>query len=132
LHTFTAHHTKAMYGAKIRSIREWRGFSQENIAAKLSITQTAYSRIESNQTKVDTAMLEKLAKELGVSPMDIMSAEPVVMNFYGANHGTQGNFQHIEQQIINQKELYEKLLASKDEEVAYLKRLLDGFLPKSS
>jgi transcriptional regulator with XRE-family HTH domain len=113
-----------MYGAKIRSIREWRGFSQENIAAKLSITQTAYSRIENNQTKLDTTMLEKLAKELGVSPMDIMSTELVVMNFYGANHGTQGNFRHIEQQIINQKELYEKLLSSKDEEISYLKQIV--------
>jgi len=54
-------------------IRELRGYSQENIAARLGITQTSYSRIENNQTKLDTVILEKLAKELGVTVIDILS-----------------------------------------------------------
>ena len=35
-----------MFGEKIKMIRELRGFSQENVAAKLGIAQNAYSRIE--------------------------------------------------------------------------------------
>lgn len=119
-----------MYGAKIKAIRELRGFSQENVAAKIGITQAAYSRIENNQSKLDTAVLEKIAAELGVSPIDIMSAEPIIMNFYGANHGAQGNFQHIEQQILTQKELYEKIIASKDEEIMRLQKTIDALIAK--
>ncbi|QTE35871.1 helix-turn-helix transcriptional regulator [Mucilaginibacter gossypii] len=118
-----------MYGAKIRMIRELRGYSQENVAAKLGMTQASYSRIENNQTKLDTSLLEKLAKELGVSASDIMSAEPVVVNFYGPNHGA-APFGSIGTINIEQKELYEKLLTSKDEEIAHLKLIIESLLPK--
>jgi len=53
-----------MYGEKIRLIREMRGFSQENVAAKLGIMQNAYSRIENNQTKLESSMLVKIAEVL--------------------------------------------------------------------
>ena len=118
-----------MYGAKIRMIRELRGYSQENVAAKLGMTQATYSRIENNQTKLDTGTLDKLAKELGVSPSDIMSSEPVVVNFYGPNHGA-APFGSIGTINVEQRELYEKLLASKDEEIAHLKHVIESLLPK--
>lgn len=118
-----------MYGAKIRMIRELRGFSQEHIATKLGIAQTAYSRIENNQTKLSSEILEKLAKELGVSPIDILSNEPVVVNFYGP-HGSAAPFGTVENSYLGQKELYEKMLAGKDEEILRLNKIIEGLLPK--
>ena len=103
-------------------IRELRGFSQENIAAKLGITQAAYSRIENNQTRLDTAMLEKVAKELGVTPVDILSHEPTVVNF-APNQGTQG-IGHIEHFYSFQKDLVDKIISSKDQEIASLKEVI--------
>ena len=120
-----------MYGGKIRMVRELRGFSQEHVATKLGIAQTAYSRIELNQTKLSSEMLEKIAKELGVSPVDILSNEPVVVNFYGP-HGSAAPYGTIENSYLGQKELYEKLLASKDEEIAHLKQLIESLFPKKS
>jgi transcriptional regulator with XRE-family HTH domain len=119
-----------MYGNKIRSIREMRGFSQEYVAAKLGIAQNSYSRIETNQTKLSSEMLEKLSKELGVSPADILSAEPIVVNFYGTNNGSQGNFGTIENIYTSEKELYEKIIASKDEEIARLQKTIDALIAK--
>lgn len=116
-----------MYGAKIRMIRELRGFSQENIAAKLGITQTTYSRIESNQTKMDTDMLEKLAKELGVTPIDILSHEPAVINF-ASNQGQQGNNNTIENFYSFQIELFEKIIDSKDQEIAKLQEVIASLI----
>jgi transcriptional regulator with XRE-family HTH domain len=115
-----------MHGAKIRMIRELRGYSQENIAAKLGITQATYSRIENNQAKLDTATLEKLAKELGVTPVDILSHEPTVVNF-APNQGTQG-IGHIEHFYSFQKDLVEKVIVSKDQEIANLKEIIAGLL----
>ena len=92
------------YGEKIRMIREIRGFSQEDMASKLDMAQNTYSRIEKNQTKLTAEILERLAKELGVSPVDILSTEPAIVNF-GTVHGTlQGN---IENFYTYQKELLE-------------------------
>ena len=52
------------------------------------MAQNTYSRIETNQTKLSTDMLEKIARELGVSPIDIISTEPAIVNF-SPNHGAQ-------------------------------------------
>ncbi len=119
-----------MYGDKIRSIREMRGFSQEYLSQKLGIAQNSYSRIENNQTKLSSEMLEKLAKELGVSPIDILSNEPTIINFYGANHGAQGSFGVIETFNAGQKELYEKIITGKEEEIARLQKIIDSLLAK--
>ncbi len=120
-----------MYGQKIRMIRELRGFSQEHVATMLGLTQASYSRIETNQTKLSTEMLERLAKEFGVTPADIMSTEPTVINFYGTNHGAQCTFGTVGYFDGTHKEIYEKLLASKDEEIARMQRTIDTLLART-
>jgi transcriptional regulator with XRE-family HTH domain len=119
-----------MYGPKIRMMRELQGFSQDYLATKLGMTQASYSRIENNQTKLSTDILEKIAKELGVSPADLMSTKPAVINFYGTNHGTQFTFGTIGHFDAGQKEMYEKIVASKDEEISRLNKIIEGFLQK--
>jgi transcriptional regulator with XRE-family HTH domain len=115
-----------MNGSKIRIIRELRGFSQENIASKLGITQTAYSRIENNQTKLNTGMLEKIAKELGVSSIDILSHEPTVVNF--APSQISQSFGHGENFHSFQKDLVEKIILSKDQEINNLKEIIASLM----
>lgn len=118
-----------MYGEKIRMIRELRGFSQENVAAKLGIAQNAYSRIETNQTKLEAGMLAKIAEVLEVSPMDILSSQPAIINFQ-SNKGTQQSFGYVENVISGQKELYEKMLDGKDQEIERLNKIIEKLLPK--
>jgi len=102
-----------------------RGYTQDYVAAKLGIAQNSYSRIENHQTKLSSETLEKLAKILNVTLADILSPEPIIVNFHDASNAAKSSFQHIEQQILNQKELYEKIIASKDEEIAQLKKTID-------
>lgn len=117
------------YGEKLRTIRELRGLSQENVATMLGIAQNTYSKIETNQTKLTTDMMKKLADILDVSPMDIISGQPTIVNFQ-PNEGTQNSFGYIENYVANQKELYEKILAAKDEEIGRLNRLIETLLAK--
>lgn len=97
-------------------IREMRGLSQETVADKLNIKQNAYSKIETNQTRLTTEMLDKLSKVLEVSPLDIMSQQPAIVNFQ-PNQGTQQSIGYIETFVSTQKEIYDKLIASKDAEI---------------
>lgn len=115
-----------MYGGKIKMIRELRGFSQEYMAGKLGIAQNTYSKIETNQSKLSAEMLENVAKELGVTPVDILSHEPTIVNF-ASNQGTQG-IGYIEHFYSFQKEFVEKVIASKDAEIEKLHKLIDGLL----
>lgn len=118
-----------MYGLKIRMVREMRGFSQENVAARLNISQSTYSGYETNQIKISAEMLEKVAEVLEVLPMDLMSSQPAIVNFQ-SNQGTQQAFGHVETFVSNQKELYEQMLTSKDEEIARLTKMVETLLSK--
>lgn len=112
-----------MYGTKIRAFRMMRGFSQEYMADKLNITQATYSKIEGNKQKATQDILEKVAGELGVTIADITSNEPIVILNHASNQGAQG---HIENFYADQKELYEKLINSKDNEIETLKDIIQS------
>ncbi len=79
-----------MYGAKITSIRQARGYSQQYVAEKLGMAQNAYSKIERDEKiKIDDRLLGKLAETLGVSVDDIKSPTPIVMNFHHSPYSGQ-------------------------------------------
>ena len=70
-------------------------------------------------------ILEKISKLLGVSVADITSNEPIVILNNASNQGTQG-VGHIEHFYTDQKELYEKVIASKDDEIKSLKEVIES------
>jgi transcriptional regulator with XRE-family HTH domain len=109
-------------GAKIRMIREGKGYSQEYMATSLDMGQSSYSRIESNQTKLDVDTLNGIADLLGVTATELLSHEPTVIN-YASNQGTQG-IGHIEHFYSFSKELIDKMIASKDQDIAHLKEII--------
>lgn len=108
-----------MYGEKIKMIRELRNYSQEYVADRVGIKQNSYSKIELNQTKLTAEMLQKIADVLQVSPMDIMNQQPAIINLQ-PNQGTQQAIGNIETFVSSQKELVDKLIESKNEEIGRL------------
>lgn len=50
----------------IKSWREYKGLTQNQIAEKLNITQSAYSQIEKKGAKLKQQTLEKLSEVLSV------------------------------------------------------------------
>lgn len=113
-----------MYGEKIKTIRELRNFSQVHVADKLGIAQNTYSKIETGQTKLSTDTLIKIAEILGVSPINILSNQPTIINF----ESDSGAHRDIEHFSIYQREFVEKMVASKDNEILYLKDIITGLL----
>ena len=116
---------KIMYGNKIKALRMLRGYSQEYMAGKLEINQTTYSRIETNQQKLTAEMLEKVSSVLGVSVTDITSNEPLIIQNNASNYGAQGR---IENFYADQKELFEKFIASKNEEIERLTKQVESLM----
>ncbi|MCF2221004.1 helix-turn-helix transcriptional regulator [Chryseobacterium sp. PS-8] len=62
-----------MIGNKIKNIRELKNLTQEYVAEKLDISQAAYSKLESGETKVSKEKLAQIAEALEVTPEDIKS-----------------------------------------------------------
>src|SRR5471030_1740572 len=61
--------------ANIRNKREYRNYTQEYLAAKLTISQNAYSKIEFGYTKITLDRLFSIAIILDVDPVDLISFE---------------------------------------------------------
>ena len=111
--------------AKIRKIRELRGYSQEYMASQLQMSQTNYSKIEKGDTKEMTVeRLEKIAKVLEVEPASILSFDEKqvfnsTFNNHAGNHG--GNIMFMKDSIEQMKEQYEARIKELKEESTFLK-----------
>lgn len=116
---------RKMYGSKIRALRLLRGYSQEHMAHELDITQTSYSRIETDKQNLTATLLERLAEILGVSVPDITSNEPLIIQNNASNYGAQGR---IENFYADQKELYQKMLEGKDKEIDRLSKQVESLM----
>ena len=59
----------------IRNKREGLNYTQEYLAAKLKISQNAYSKIELGYTKITVERLFQIADILEIMPADLISTE---------------------------------------------------------
>ena len=59
---------------KVRSLRKIRGWSQEAFAAKCNLHRTYVGAIERAEENLTLRTLDKLAKALGVKPVDLLQA----------------------------------------------------------
>jgi transcriptional regulator with XRE-family HTH domain len=117
---------------KIRLLREAKHWSQEDMAEKLNMSISGYSKIERGVTKSHVLKMEQIAKIFEVDLFELIPLDGG--NIYlNSNHANNDNhiigspselaFEVQKQQLII--ELKDKELAMKDREIAYLKELLD-------
>lgn len=109
-----------MIGYKIKKYRELRNFSQEHLAEKLGITQAAYSKIESDQSKVTTERVKKIAEVLDVPEADLMS-EQLTFNINNSEF-TKGGAAYINNFYEVQKDLYEGIITEMKQELNAMRK----------
>jgi len=66
----------------IRKIREYRNYSQHYVAAKLSISQNAYSKIELFQSAITLNRLFQIAVILEVEVMNLLYVEHLTEDMF--------------------------------------------------
>ncbi|WP_295677075.1 helix-turn-helix transcriptional regulator [uncultured Mucilaginibacter sp.] len=66
--------TKAIV-SNIRKIREFRNYTQDYLAAKLQISQNAYSKIELGYSSITLSRLVKITEILEIELADIISTD---------------------------------------------------------
>ena len=65
-------------GGMIRSLREQKGLTQEELSARLHVSSKAVSKWETGQGLPDISLLEPLAKALDISIIELFSGQSVV------------------------------------------------------
>jgi len=63
-------------GARLKEAREYRGFSQEDVAKCLGVSRSAISLIETGTRRLDILELRKLARLYESSIEDLTSEQP--------------------------------------------------------
>jgi transcriptional regulator with XRE-family HTH domain len=61
--------------ANIRKLREYRDYTQDYLAAKLDISQNAYSKLELGYSRITLDRLFIISYVLEVQPADLISLE---------------------------------------------------------
>lgn len=79
-----------MIGNNIKNIRELKNLTQEFVAERLDISQSAYSRLESGETRVSKEKLLQIAEVLEVKPEDIKEFDG--QRYFNSVGDVEGNY----------------------------------------
>jgi transcriptional regulator with XRE-family HTH domain len=98
-----------MIHEKIRHLREQKRLRHEDMAERLGISQSTYSRLETGDTKLDVERLKGIAEALDVPLEELLNNEPLVFNVYDNKGGANGYVKHY-----LPEEFVQRLIASFD------------------
>lgn len=120
-------------GHKIKKLRELRNFSQEYMADQLGLSQSAYSKLETDQTELTYNKLSKIAEVLQVSISDIENFDEKVIFHVNINdNATYNSVNYNQHQYFTDKKIIElledkvKLLEDKNKFLEERVRVLEG------
>lgn len=79
---------KKIVGQKLQLLRLEKNLTQEQMGEKLSLSTSAYCKIEYGETDLTLTRLNKIAEILGMSPVELFNK--IEGNIYFNNSGTIG------------------------------------------
>lgn len=110
----------------IRKIRDIRGLSQEFVAEKLELSQSAYSKIEQGKTFLTEEVKEKIATVLGVSKKLLESYnDNMIFNYCNQSGNVGDNHTYNHTPVEKLEIVYAQLLAEKDARIKLLEKVLN-------
>lgn len=108
-------------GSKIKELRKIKKLSQEQMAARLAISTTAYRKIESDNTDINFSRLQQIADIFDISVTLLVSFGEKVS--YPTPTGHTANIISIE--LINEVEKLEQRLQAQEAQIKLLQELLE-------
>jgi len=109
---------------KIVSIRFKKGLTYENMASELSITPAAYRKIETGETKLTVERLFRISEIFETPLSELLEIDQDLYQQTNCESAT-GYQQKVANFYQENKEVYEKLLQSKEEQIVLLKRMVE-------
>jgi transcriptional regulator with XRE-family HTH domain len=109
----------------IRKIRDIRGFSQEFVAEKLDLSQSAYSKIEQGKTLLTEELKEKIAATLEVSKKLLESYnDNMIFNYCNQSGNVGDNNTYNYNPLEKLETVYSQLIAEKDARIKLLEAMI--------
>lgn len=103
-------------GEKLRKIRDFYGYTQEDVASQIAVSTSQYCKYERDETPVTLETLEKISAVYKLTQVDILNwDEHTIFNITGNTITNGGGY--VNQLTVSD----EKLIKQMQEEIAYLK-----------
>ncbi|GAA4418223.1 hypothetical protein GCM10023187_51430 [Nibrella viscosa] len=117
-------------GNKIKKLRELRNFTQDYMAEALQMSQAGYGKIERDETDISLSRLQQIASVLKVELNELIGFDDKLVIFGAMHtHATANNGVFLgKENFDNERKLYEGQIKQLEEQVVYLKGLLDKVL----
>ena len=100
---------------RIKKERLRAGLTQKDMADHLNLSQSAYAKIETGQTRIDIERLFEICRIISLRPMDLIDDE--------LNHNSHG--EDVTGQLFkSQQKEYRRLIKYLKDEVSFLRNVL--------
>lgn len=110
-------------GIKIRQLRELKGFSQEYMAQRLSMSQRSFSKLERQEVPLDWNRIAEIAAIFEMDPIDLITFDDdLVFNHLSQKASSGSTYSNLPSKLIEQ---YEKRIQTLEEEIRFLRSLLE-------
>lgn len=121
---------------KIKKLREFHQLSQAEMAEKLHLSTSGYTKIEKGERGLDLTRLEKIAEILDVELSDLFDNNMICLineNSHHHNHNNYGDQElnlHIEKLTLK-LEHSQEIIKQKDKEIEILNKLITALEQKT-
>ena len=121
---------------KIRTIRETRNWSQEDMAYKMNMSKNGYAKIERGETKLNLHKLEQIANIFNIDVLELIKNDDKNVlffmndhntNYYGSNENLTSEIDRLKLTISHKDELLKQrdlVIEQKDSEISALKEII--------
>ena len=121
---------------KIRTIRETRNWSQEDMAEKMNMSKNGYAKIERGETKLNLHKLEQIANIFNIDVLELIKNDDKNVlffmndhntNYYGSNENLTSEIDLLKLTISHKDELLKQrdlVIEQKDSEILALKEII--------
>lgn len=121
---------------KIRTIRETRNWSQEDMAEKMNMSKNGYAKIERGETKFNLHKLEQIANIFNIDVLELIKNDDKNVlffmndhntNYYGSNENLTSEIDLLKLTISHKDELLKQrdlVIEQKDSEISALKEII--------
>lgn len=113
-------------GNNIKKLRELKNYTQAHMANQLDLSIGGYGKMENDEVQIKVDRLEKIAEILNVDTRDLIS-DNGKQHFENVTHSQIGSGRVVNNIDNKVSELYDKIISRQQDEINYLKGIVDIF-----
>ena len=112
---------------KIRALREYHNWSQEDVAERMNMSKSSYSRLEREESKLDVGKLQKLAAIFQIDIADLIKSDDSkgLVCLIAENNGSNANYYNGSENLMNEIERIKHALTHTQELVQYKDQIIE-------